>query len=67
MLLKRIFPLFLLFWFVNSPKAHAYLDPGTGSLMIQVAIGGALAALYTLKVYWKKIRNFFKKQNLPET
>jgi len=41
--------------------AHAYLDPGTGSMIVQVIIGSVLAGLYMAKVYWRKIVQFFKK------
>jgi len=40
-------------------KAHAYIDPGTGSYIIQVVIGGLLGAAFALKVYWKKVRAYF--------
>lgn len=42
---------------VASPGvAHAYLDAGTGSMIIQVVIGAVAAALATLKVYWAQIK-----------
>lgn len=50
----------LLFSIVPN-TAHAYLDPGTGSMIVQVVIGGFLASLYTVKVYWQRIRAFFVK------
>lgn len=36
--------------------AHAYLDPGTGSMIIQMAIAGFLSALFTIKMYWYRIK-----------
>ena len=42
-------------------KAHAYIDPGTGSYIIQVIIGGLLGAAFALKVYWEKVRAYFSK------
>lgn len=51
--------LFLGFFLCLVPEARAYLDPGTGSMIIQVVIGGVLAVSYTVKVYWKKIKTFF--------
>ncbi len=42
-------------------KAHAYIDPGTGSYITQVMIGGLLGAAFALKVYWKKVRAYFSK------
>lgn len=35
--------------------AHAYLDPGTGSYIIQVLFGFILGAAYTIKLYWRRI------------
>lgn len=46
-------------------NVHAYLDPGTGSFMIQIIIGSVLGSLYFIKVYWAKltefITSFFKR------
>ena len=33
----------------------AYIDPGSGSMMLQVVVGGILAVSATLRFYWKKI------------
>ena len=39
------------------PKhASAYLDPGSGSMVLQMAIGGLLAAIATTRFYWKKVK-----------
>jgi hypothetical protein len=32
----------------------AYLDPGSGSMMLQLIAGGLAAAAVTLKVYWRR-------------
>lgn len=39
--------------------AHAYIDPGTGSALIQGLIAGIALIGVTLRVYWFKIRAFF--------
>jgi hypothetical protein len=37
---------------VSVPQtAHAYLDPGTGSVILQVVAAGVLGALFTFKSY----------------
>ena len=42
-------------------KAYAYLDPGTGSFILQ-AILGFLAAISAGFIYfWTKVKNFFLK------
>ena len=47
--------------------AYAYLDPGTGSLIIQMLIAGLVSSIFAIKIYWKKItdyfRRFFSKEN----
>ena len=35
--------------------AHAYLDPGTGSMVLQVIVAGVLGALFTFKSYLRAI------------
>jgi hypothetical protein len=39
-----------------SLPAYAYLDPGTGSMLIQGIIGVVAAAGVALKLYWHKIK-----------
>lgn len=60
----RLMPLLVLFFFLTFiPEAKAYLDPGTGSMIIQIVIGSVLAVGYTVKVYWKKLKSFFRKKD----
>jgi hypothetical protein len=54
---KLVFAAVLLLAFAG--EAHAYIDPGTGSYIIQIVIGGVLAALFALKVYWARVKLFF--------
>ena len=44
-----------IYLFCTAP-AYAYLDPGTGSMIIQMAIAGFLSALFTIKMYWYRIK-----------
>lgn len=39
--------------------AFAYLDPGTGSIILQLLLGGVAGALMLLKLYWYRIKRFF--------
>ena len=41
---------------VSPGIAHAYLDPGTGSMLIQAVIGIVAAAAVTVRLYWRRIR-----------
>jgi len=40
--------------------SHAYLDPGSGSYIIQILIAGFVAGSFAIKVYWRKIKAFLK-------
>jgi hypothetical protein len=35
--------------------AHAYLDPGTGSMLLQLLVGGAAGAAVLVKVFWRRL------------
>lgn len=59
--MKRVFTLtflagwiFLLFFGFAGP-AHAYLDPGTGSLILQGLIAGIVAAGVVARLYWHRL------------
>ena len=55
--------MFLVFLLAPFRSAHAYLDPGTGSMIVQVVVGSFLAGLYTVKTYWHRIKNYFKRSS----
>lgn len=38
--------------------AYAYLDPGTGSIILQALIAGIAGSLFVVKAYWYKLRSF---------
>ena len=46
---------------IGSP-AHAYIDPGSGSVLISVLIGGFLSCGIIIKTYWFKVKKLFVKQ-----
>jgi|TARA_B110000971_G_scaffold189012_1_gene199092 O-antigen/teichoic acid export membrane protein len=47
--------------FFYNVNAYAYLDPGTGSIILQ-ALAGAVAAISSFFYYYgKKVKDFFKK------
>ena len=46
--------------FTLSPKlAFAYIDPGTGSMLIQAIIGAVAVGAITGKLYWYKLKTWF--------
>ena len=55
--------LFLIFCLISyTSPAYAYLDPGTGSLLLQGLIGGIAAVMAFLSIYWQKVKAFFSKE-----
>jgi hypothetical protein len=39
---------------------HAYIDPLSGSIILQVLAAAFLAAAYTMKRFWGRIRQVFR-------
>jgi hypothetical protein len=35
---------------------HPYIDPGTGSIVVQVLIGSIAAILVSIGMFWKQVR-----------
>lgn len=58
----RFFPLIILICFLTAPQAaFAYLDAGTGSQILQIAIATFVGAAFGLKAGWHKIKALFRK------
>lgn len=38
-----------------------YLDPGSGSFIIQMLLAGLLGIAVAVRIYWKKIVAFFRR------
>lgn len=47
-------------------QAHAYLDPGTGSMILQALIAGVAFAAVTIRMYWYKLVALLKGEKLEE-
>ena len=45
--------------------AHAYIDPGTGSILIQGIVAVIAAIALTLKLYWHRFIAFFRRSKSP--
>jgi hypothetical protein len=45
----------------------AYLDPGTGSMIVQLLVGGVAAVAVTAKLYWHRILRLLRiRKDEPE-
>ena len=46
----------------------AYLDPGSGSMILQILAGGVAAVAVTAKLYWNRVLRFLRiRKDEPET
>jgi hypothetical protein len=59
--------LIALFFTISTKPAHAYLDPGTGSFLIQIIVGGFLGGIFIIKGYWQRISAFFSKNKQDDS
>ena len=51
--------LFVLFYALLTFNAFAYIDPGSGSYLLQLLIAGILGTLTLLKIYWSRFKLYF--------
>jgi hypothetical protein len=47
-------------WLSILGRDTAYLDPGSGSFILQLIIAGIVGAGFVLRGYWSKVVAFFK-------
>jgi hypothetical protein len=64
---KLILPLCIIIALLSiAAPAYAYLDPGTGSSLLQGLFAGIAGVLAILKLYWQRIKNFFSTKKKPK-
>jgi hypothetical protein len=50
-----------------ASPAYAYLDPGTGSMLVSAVLGVAAALALAVKMFWYRLTSFFRgKRPAPE-
>jgi hypothetical protein len=52
----------LLMFLVLAPDAHAYIDPGSGALLWQMAVAGFMGVLFYFRQFFK--RSHARKENV---
>ena len=58
---KILISILIFILFLNN-KAFAYLDPGTGSIILQGIVGAIAAGASYCAIYWQRIKNFFSRK-----
>ncbi len=49
-----------------TESAHAYLDPGSGSYLLQLLLAGVLGLGVALKLYWRRLKALFTSRHKTE-
>jgi hypothetical protein len=52
----------IIFYFFCYTSSYAYIDPGSGSFIIQAILAFLAAIVSTASFYWSKIKFFIKKK-----
>ena len=60
---SRLTLMIISFQLLCYQNAYAYLDPSTGSYILQILMAAFLGAIFTIKVYWEKILGLFRKND----
>ena len=47
--------LVLVLFVAGVTPAYAYLDPGSGSMMVQLLLGGVAGAVVIVRLYWTRL------------
>ena len=56
-----ILAILMIFGHLSISDAYAYLDPGSGSIIIQMLVGTLVGVGIALKIYWQKLKMKFLK------
>ena len=63
----RIFTLVFTLVLILPTPSFAYLDPTTGSMLIQGIFGALAGLLVAVRLYWQKIKSFFSRTKQSDT
>ena len=60
--MNKIFLTFPIYYFTPESNAYAYLDPVSGSIIIQYIVAGLVVCMGFMKNFWVKFKYFFNKK-----
>ena len=61
-------PLLLVLYlvWVSETRVDAYLDPGSGSMLVQLLLGGVAGAAVVVKLGWERFKGLFYNSSSKE-
>ena len=58
------------FMSITTKQAHAYIDFGAGSMVLQVLVASFFASLFSIKLFWRRmtdsVARFYSKIKKPK-
>ena len=54
-----------LFYVALTRPSHAYVDPGSASIVVAAILGGVAAIGYTMRLYWERFKGLFRRKQQP--
>jgi hypothetical protein len=57
----------LYFVWVSEARVDAYLDPGSGSMLVQLLLGGVAGAAVIMKLGWQRFKDMFRSSKPKQT
>jgi hypothetical protein len=48
-----------------AAPAYAYIDPGSGSMLVQLLTGGAAGAVILARLYWRRFKERLTSKSKP--
>jgi len=63
--MKSSLAILLLIVLLLPVPAHAYLDAGSGSMVLQLLVAGFAGVLVGIKVFWRRMVAFFSRPKNP--
>lgn len=49
----------------TARDAEAYVDPGSGSMLVQLLLGGLMAAVVMVRTWWHRLRGLVRRHPDP--
>jgi hypothetical protein len=59
--MKHLFVYLSLLLLLFAKDSEAYIDPGSGSYVLQLLVASFFAVIFTVKMFWRNIKAFFSK------
>jgi hypothetical protein len=63
--MSSVLPVLVLLVLILPRDAAAYIDPGAGSMIVQMLLGGVAGLLVVGKLYYRRLLAFFGRRETP--